>query len=135
MTELTPENTRLFLEEFSSFHDSVLRRIEISYEASMRREIRLCVEARRAGEDKNEGWVRVVLMVEGVADYRLTESARTSAQVLSDGLYLFWFGPVFAMEFGYLPSPPDTLDALKRSDFFITGKGLRWETKPYDSNW
>lgn len=131
MTPLTQDSTDAFLSRFYSFYDSVIRRIELTYEPDGSRILIVSIAVRDSTQDANEGWVCVNFRLMGVSELGIRERANQTLQVLCNGLHLRWFGPSLGIDFGTLIDPPESMDELRMSDFFAASASASWGVGPY----
>lgn len=131
MPMLLPDSTDAFLARFYSFADAVIRKIEIVYAEDGTRQVTLWIAARDRDSASQDAWVTACLVVSGVDSLRVSESDRTSLQVLSNGLHLAWFGDTVAIECGSLIDPPTNLEDVLASDLFLIGKRVNWSVGAY----
>lgn len=131
MHRLNQSTTHEFLGRFYSFDDGVLRKLEIFYTNDGERSVSAWVATRDTQETQNDGWVCVRLVITRAQDFCFTESAKTTAQILSQGIHICWFGETVGLEFGYFIDPPESLAELKTSKFFVAGFSLDWALESY----
>ena len=131
MTALNKLTVSEFLNRFYSFNDGVLRKIEVSYMDNGRRNVSALIATRDANENQNDGWVCVRLVISQVADFCFSETAKSSAQVLSQGIHICWFDDNIGIDFGHFIDFPSSLAELKSSSCFAVGLSLEWAVEPY----
>lgn len=131
MPTLNQFTSRDFLARFASFSDSLLRRLEIKYEETGQRTVFVWVAARDLKGAQSDSWVCIRFAISSAQDFCFSESARTTAQVISHGIHIGWFGDVVGLDFGHLIDPPKSLKELALSKFFVTGTSVDWSVEPY----
>lgn len=131
MSTLVSSTARELEERFYLFNDSLLRKLEITYEETGKRRVVAWVATRDSQATEDDGWVCVRLTILGAQEYRFREAKNTSAQVLSHGIHVCWFDGVVGVDFGHFVDPPNSLAELLSSEFFVTGASLDWTVEPY----
>jgi hypothetical protein len=131
MNSLSKSNCSEFLSRFYSFNDGVLREIEVSYMDNGRRNVSALIATRDTKENQNDGWVCVRMVISQVADFCFSENAKSSAQVLSQGIHILWFNDSIGIEFGHFIDCPGSLAELMSSSCFAIGLSLEWAVEPY----
>jgi|SRR5688572_6220996 len=119
-----------FRDRFYSFYDGVIRNIEIVY-AHGKRRVAISVATRVANAQVDGGWVCVRFVVNEARDFCFADTYRTSAEVLSNGIHVCWFGELLGVDFGHYDQPPNSLAELRSSKCFATGSSLEWAVQPY----
>ncbi len=128
MQSLTPASLPSFLARFESFHDGLLRRIELRYLPSGEKELTVIVSAQ--DRTSSQGWSNVVFSVQRVSEITLREG-RSSCQVLSSGMAVDWFDGQLFLAFSPWTAAPAGADDFRRSDFFVAGESCSWVVEPY----
>jgi hypothetical protein len=131
MPILNPSSTREFLDRFYSFHDALLRKIEIAYTQDGGRIVTVWIATRDGSEAASNGWVCVRLVISGAKDFCFSDAANTTNAVISNGVYVSWFGAVVGLDFGHFANPPGDLNELKSSKCFVTGSSVDWTIEAY----
>ncbi len=131
MNTLTEDSTASFLERFYSFHDAVLRTIDVGYSEDGTKAVAITIATRDANEQDNDGWVSVVLRLEQVSEYSFREEANQGLQVLSDGIHVLWFENHFGVDFGWLMDEPDSLAELRTSKAYACAQAATWSVESY----
>jgi hypothetical protein len=131
MTKLTGSTKSKFLDRFYSFNDAVLREIKIAYLLNGKRNISVVIATRDAEQTENDGWVCVRLAISQVEDFSFSDSRKSSAQVLSQGVHICCFEESIGVDFGHFVDEPDNRAELESSKFFAIGSGIEWTVEPY----
>jgi hypothetical protein len=89
------------------------------------------IATRDTKETQNDGWVCVRLVISQVADFCFSETAKSSAQVLSQGIHICWLDDSIGIDFGHFVDSPNSVAELKSSSCFAIGLSLEWVVEPY----
>jgi hypothetical protein len=120
-----------FLNRFWHFNDGVIRSITLNYCKDGSKEATLTIATRDSLTHDDEGWVSVDLVVLQITEMMVQEQVKTTMSVLSQGIHICWLNDVLAIEFGGNCDSPRTMEELRSSSGYITGKELRFEVRPY----
>lgn len=120
-----------FLERFYGFNDAVIRSISLRYLEDGSRNMELRIATRDSQTQDSESWVCVKLTVHGLTEILLRENAKTTNQVLSEGIHLRHHDGKFDVEFGGECDPPQTVAELQTSDAYAIGGDVTFEVHPY----
>lgn len=116
---MTPEQ-RTIVERFHGFDDALIESIEISFEKSGFRRLVILL-ACRDWQDIGGAWSRVKVSVSQLIEYRFFEAARTSMQVLVNGLHFFEEAGIVGIELGDLVDAPTSMEELHESQLYAVG--------------
>lgn len=119
------------LARFHEFSDAVLRSIVVLFEDDGTRRMDISIATRDAETVENDGWVCVMLSVDGISEMSVRERARTSLQVISDGIHISMYDQEIGIEFGGAIEAPDTIENLRGSDVYVLGGTLSFDVLPY----
>lgn len=131
MEHLTTETLSYFNNRFSNFYDALIRKIEVSYKNGPSRSVSVWIDAQDSEEKQNEGWVCVCLTMENVSDFRISDKANMTAEVLSNGIHVLWSDALIGVDFGGLTDQPETMDELSESGMFVVSEEVKWQVQPY----
>ena len=121
-----------FLNRFSSFFDAVVRELQVVYRQNNQTVIvSLMLSARDVETPENDGWVDVLLRIEGVTEFRFADSQKASYQVLSDGLKILPIREGLFFDLGFFDELPSDFDELALSQHYAFGTGFTWEVRTY----
>lgn len=129
MNILDKANTGSFLSRFNNFFDSVIQKVEVAY-TNGQRDFSIWIDTQDLEGIAHDSWACVHLTVSGVEEFCYAEPARTTAQVISDGLHVCWFDDVIGIDFGEFIDSPKDLDELRSSKTYVVGKALGWSIGP-----
>ena len=107
---------------FGDFHDSVIRRVEVTYPSEPYRIHVRVVLSTQDLDTEAEQWVNVQFDVEDVAEFAFHEQRRTTVVVVYALEISFENGEAY-LDFDS-PNPGD-------SCFMVAGKRCRWSVLPY----
>jgi hypothetical protein len=130
MLTLEPRSLATFLNRFSSFNDAVLRTAEFRFRSSSNGKRRSIVTLSAQDHESGQGWSNVKIVIEEVSEFVLQEGKAT-CQILSDGLFIKWFGDVVFVLFSGDNCEPVTIDDFRRSTFYVAGRSFSWEASVY----
>lgn len=127
---LTSESRADFLTRFCSFNDAVIRRIVYCYLSAGSH--RMTVELSVQDQQEPQGWSNIILILTDVSEISFREGESTR-QVLSDGLILVIINDQVFCDFSPYSSDASeqSLDDLRRSDFYAIGSTILWDVRPY----
>jgi len=128
MNVLDPLSTRAFLDRFNSFYDAVIRRIEYRFNVPEQRRATLIISTQ--DQQSDTGWSNVVIVIGKVSETAFREGNSTR-QILSDGFHITWIDGFAWCDFSPYSSKIDSLDDLRKSDFYVAGESFAWQTEPY----
>lgn len=132
MDAITSNSAAAFGARFNGFNDALIRKIEIAYASDGTRSVLALIAAQDAEQPSNDGWSLVSLRVSEVKHFRFCEEAKSSAQVLSNGLHICWFGESVGLEFGDYIDAPESLEDLLSSKLFALGGVLHFSVSDYE---
>lgn len=123
------ESAQDILNRFYNFYDSLIESVRIDYQGE-NRTCKLTILPKDSMPENGCEWPDVILTIEGVRDFRLCETYRTSNQVLTDGIKIKKIENFFYIEFGgtylddCLNDNDKFLQEFWQSDAFVVGKSL-----------
>jgi len=132
MDAITSNNAAAFGARFNGFNDALIRKVEIAYASDGTRSVSALIAAHDAEQPSNDGWSLVSLRVSDVKQFRFCEEAKSSAQVLSNGLHVCWFGGSVGLEFGDYIDAPENLEDFLGSKLFALGNVLHFSVSDYE---
>ena len=132
MDAITSSNAAAFGARFNGFSDALIRKIEIVYASDGTRNVSALIATHDAEQPSNDGWSLVSLRVSDVKHFRFCEEAKSSAQVMSNGLHICWFGGSVGLEFGDYIDAPESLEDLIGSKLFALGSMLHFSVSDYE---
>jgi hypothetical protein len=125
------ESAYQFLERFYGFSDSVIRSISLRYLDNGSRDLEIHIATRDSQTEENDGWVCVEILIKGVLEMTLRETAKTTNQVLPGGIHLREFNGSFGVEFGGAIDLPQSVHDLKSSDAYAVGSEVSFKVRAY----
>jgi len=125
------EDCDRLLERFYGFCDGLIRSIVVRYLDDGTRNLQMEVSTRDCKELENEGWVCVQLTVSNVQDFCIRENAKTTIQVLSEGIHVRRIADTVCIEFGGALETLQSLDSFRSADAFAIGSELDFVIGPY----
>lgn len=131
MNRLTSDNCQEFLKRFSDCHDAVMRSFQIVFRYRSQKETKgeLTLSLRDSETERNEGWVNLVLELDGITEFALRESA-VSYQVIFE-MHVAEFEGVLFIDFGGCTEQPRDVDGFRASQFYCASKSVVWRLEPY----
>jgi hypothetical protein len=127
----TQDNFDQILRRFYGFCDGVIRSIVLRYLDDGTREIEIQIATRDSEATENEGWVCAQLFVKNVREFAIRENAKTTIQVLSQGIHIRKLGDAVGVEFGGAIDMPQSSDAFRSADAFAIGMAIDLDVAPY----
>ncbi len=131
MQILEQDAANRFLERFYGFSDSLVRSISLRYLDDGSRDLELQISTRDSSTQEDDDWVCVEILIRGVLEMVVRENARTTNQVLSEGIHLRQIDDNFGIEFGGAIDPPQSMADLQSSDAYAIGSGVSFEVRSY----
>jgi len=127
-----PTHHQLF-ERFHNFDDGVLRSVGVRFRSgATKAAVDICISARdmSSASDADDVWMNVVLEIEDVTEFCLTNSPREYNQVLSSGVCVQEFDRSIYVVFN-AERPPSDASEVRRSSFYVAGAAINYRTEPF----
>lgn len=128
MDTINTSTKNYFLNRFSTLYDGVLRRIELHYGENGTKQV--IVELSTQDVESSSGWSNLVLNFHEVSEFVCNEGQSTR-QILSDGVSLNEQLETWWCDFSPYSSECSSINDLRRSDFYVIARGIRWKVIPY----
>ena len=132
MLALTVSQISGFLQRFNSFHDAIIRQIEVRF--GFRNPItiaRIIILVRDSQTMANEGWVNLQLELADVEEFRFVESRTLVTYTVINEAHIASFDDLFFIDFGGLTDHPASAEDCRKSEFYIAAKKAEWDVEPY----
>src|SRR5439155_25924978 len=121
-----------FLQRFNSFHDAIIRHIEVTFRfRNPITKARIIISVRDSQTMANEGWVNLRLELADVKEFRFVESSTSVTYTVIYEAHIASFDDLFFIDFGGLSDHTASAEDCRKSEFYIAAKKAEWDVESY----